>query len=326
MRTDVHRPSAIVPEDYDFVECHYVGTAELDPFEIIANAEAMQRINAHMARTGGRYSQHEHGGTCHVCGATALYLAVFYHPSTNSYIQMGEDCAEKLDMGDVEAFNPLRRAIKNARNAKAGRLKAAALLADCGLARLWELYDGDGTEELVTCGYMLPYTKQDGTQAIYWSREWSILADMVTRLIRHGKPLSEKQVTFANKLMHDAENRAEVLAQRAAEKASAPDVPTGKQVITGTVIKTEVRDGAYGTEYKLTVKDDRGFVLWGSIPSSLQLVDIERHDNETTWTESRGLRRGDRVAFSATVQRSDRDPKFGFYKRPTQAKVIALSE
>ena len=134
-RTDIHRPSEIKPEDYDFVTCIYLGCKEMDPSEALQNAANLEFFREHMDRTGGRYSQHSHGGSCMVCGAHALYLGVFYHPTTNSYIKMGEECTRKLEMGDVEGFNPLRRAVANARQAKAGKKKAETILADEGLER-----------------------------------------------------------------------------------------------------------------------------------------------------------------------------------------------
>jgi hypothetical protein len=53
----------------------------------------------------------------------------------------------------------------------------------------------------------------------------------------------------------------------------------------------------------MTVRDDRGFLVWGSVPAALG-----------------GIEQGDRVQFNATVTKSDRDETFGFFKRPTKAQ------
>ena len=50
-RTDRHRPSAIRPEDYQFVACHYIGCKDLDPGEAIMNAENRRMIWEHFDRT-----------------------------------------------------------------------------------------------------------------------------------------------------------------------------------------------------------------------------------------------------------------------------------
>ena len=181
----------------------YIGCKDLDPFESIANAEAMEHIRKDTERTGGRYSNHAHGGTCHVCGAHALYLAVYYHRDTNRYIQMGEDCAQKLDMGDTEAFNPPRRAIANAKMAKAGKMKAKAILEDSGLSRAWELYDADEdtlieagaaerSRERIWNGGALTDEYQD---VVRYVREYQTLCDIVGKLKKYGD-ISEKQERF----------------------------------------------------------------------------------------------------------------------------------
>ena len=98
-RSDVHRPSALNPEDYEFVG------QEVSKFEGIESCEFILRereaIRAHMAKTGGNYSGHEHGGNCMVCGSpNAIYTVLFYHQKTNTYVRMGQDCAMKCEMGE----------------------------------------------------------------------------------------------------------------------------------------------------------------------------------------------------------------------------------
>ena len=137
-RTDIHRPSAIIPEDYSFVAFDYI---RLEMGDILQNCAMLQEARAikkaHMDRTGGKYSQHEHGGSCHVCGASAIYTVTFYHEKTNSYIKTGQDCAEKLEMSfSDKGMNLFRNAIADARHAVAGKKKAQVILADAGMGNL----------------------------------------------------------------------------------------------------------------------------------------------------------------------------------------------
>lgn len=87
------------------------------------------------------------------------------------------------------------------------------------------------------------------------------------------------------------------------------DAPEGRVEITGTVLCFKWQESDYGDVLKMLVQDDRGFRVWGSVPKSLD--DAERDS---------------RITFTATITRSDRDAKFGFFKRPTKAAVIFEAE
>lgn len=104
-----------------------------------------------------------------------------------------------------------------------------------------------------------------------------------------------------------AEKQVEREAQWAEEKAKAEDVPTGKITISGTILKVDLKHTRFGSVWKMTVKDNNGFVVWGSIPSI---------DGKVA-----NCAKGDTITFSATVTPSDKDPKFGFFKRPTKATL-----
>lgn len=77
----------------------------------------------------------------------------------------------------------------------------------------------------------------------------------------------------------------------------------GRREIAGEVATTKLVDNQYGATLKMMVIDDDGFKYWGSVPSAIT-VD-----------------RGDRVTLTATVEASEDDPLFGFFKRPAKASV-----
>jgi len=113
-----------------------------------------------------------------------------------------------------------------------------------------------------------------------------------------------KDVADAIESYLEAPKVAAAAAQRAAEQAeldAAEPCPTGRVEITGEILATKLQESYYGDTWKMLVKDDRGFKVWGSIPSSLHAS------------------RGARVTFMAAVEPSRDDDKFGFYKRPTKA-------
>lgn len=94
-------------------------------------------------------------------------------------------------------------------------------------------------------------------------------------------------------------------AKRDAAHEAGEDAPEGRIVITGTALAFKWQSSNFGDVLKMLVQDDRGFRVWGSVPIGLQ--DAERES---------------RITFSATVAASDKDSKFGFFKRPTKAKII----
>lgn len=64
---------------------------------------------------------------------------------------------------------------------------------------------------------------------------------------------------------------------------------------------------AHAARLVMLVQDDRGFKVWGSVPSSISEAGT-----------------GDRVTFSATIEASDKED-FGFFKRPTKAQILAAA-
>ena len=285
MRTDIHRPSVIEPDEYEFVCFDYMGTADLGAVMALAGERAIFR--EHMARTGGRYSGHEHGGSCHVCGAWAIYLCRFYHAKTNTYIVTGEDCAQKMDEGEADRFRAFRKSIHEARDRAAGKAKAQALLEDANLAGAWAIY-------------------QAGTDAHVHYEETTV-SDIVSNLVRYGS-ISEKQTAFMRKLLVLITERPAREAAQAAELAAAAPVPvTDTRVeVEGDILTIKTIESAFGFTDKCLIKTSAGWKLWLTLPAAVDKA-----------------QRGDRIAFTCKVEPSRDDPKFGFGKRPTKARIVA---
>lgn len=284
MRSDIHRPSVIKPEDYQFICVQYLWTKDID--EALFNKQEREAWEKHREETGAKFSGHEHGGTCYCCGAHARFVARYYHEATNCYIDLGEVCANKLEMGEPDSFKKLRKQISDIRKRAAGKAKAQLVLSELGLSEVWELFIDESPMKY---------------------REEFILCDMVANLVKYGD-LSEKQVKLVHNLLDTLKNRDAIEAKRAEEKKSAADCPEGKQSIEGTVVSLKKHYSPYGDEWKITVKHDSGFLVWGSLPKNLSSIE-----------------RGYRVRFNATVTRSPNDSKFGFFKRPTKAEIVSQS-
>jgi hypothetical protein len=129
-----------------------------------------------------------------------------------------------------------------------------------------------------------------------------VLIDIVGKLVKYGS-ISEKSMNYVGILLSKIANLPALEAVKVAEHEAAADVPVGRINVTGTVVSTKVQDSPYGSTFKMLVKSDAGWKVWGTVPSTID------------------PKRGDVVSFTATVERSKDDPKFGFFKRPTGATV-----
>jgi hypothetical protein len=107
--------------------------------------------------------------------------------------------------------------------------------------------------------------------------------------------------------------------QREIENADREPVPVSEDRIqvTGEVVKTDWQENDYGDRKVMTVKDDRGFLVWGSVPDSIYHVEREQRVSFMARVEPSK----DQEATDWQVERKA-DPYFGFFKRPTKAEII----
>jgi hypothetical protein len=304
----VHRPSAINPSEYRFVGFEHTPPTGDVLGDAMANLAERERIRADMKHTGGTYSRHEHGGNCMVCGAHAIYTALFHHKPTNTYVRMGQDCAQKCEMTyDEKEFNAFRKNLADERLARAGKAKAKALLSDHGVEAAWDVYDAGQQPQIpnmVTHDKGITWVRNPAYRPVPY--EEATIRDMVGKLIKYGS-LSDKQYNFIQNLLTKITNRAQIQAQRKTEHEQAAPLPAaGRQNIVGTVLSTKHVETDFGPATKMLVRSDAGWKVWGTVPSSVDVESI----------------RGKRVSFAGTIQPSRDDPKFGFFSRPAKFKVL----
>jgi len=124
-----------------------------------------------------------------------------------------------------------------------------------------------------------------------------ISMDIRRKLYRYGS-ISQKQADLISKLMADEIAKA---AKKVEQDADATMPIEGRVEVTGTVLSTKFQDSDFGGGLKMLV-DVGTYRLWGSVPSSITVT------------------KGDTVSFTAEV--TAKEAGFGFFKRPTQAKVL----
>lgn len=116
--------------------------------------------------------------------------------------------------------------------------------------------------------------------------------------------ISEKQKTLAVAMLD--RHRAAVAREAEAEerRAAGVAVPVGRQTVRGTVAGFKTQESRYGTVEKMIVRHAEGWSVYVTVPAGIS------------------PERGNAVEFTATIERSDRDPLFGFASRPTAAKIV----
>ncbi len=146
-------------------------------------------------------------------------------------------------------------------------------------------------------------------------RETRFRSGLAWKLHQYGS-LSEKQLAAVRRgLERDAAE-----AEKQARALAAGAFTGGKLDIEGTVVSTKWVESQYGSAKKMMVELDDGRRLWGTVARGLDEVTL---DEEGRHVETTLLGQGDRVAFTATVEASQDDPTFGFFKRPTKARVVS---
>lgn len=289
MRNDIHSPKNLVPKDYEFVAFSGFKEEEyLVPDWVLAQRETLRQ---HMIKTGGKFSSHEHGGSCHVCGnVNAIYMVVFYHRPTNSYIRVGRECADKIDEQAALGLDKYSQNVRGER-LRRNRLEEAKawLLSDESLAPAWKIYE--------------TLKKGEDTDRTYHK---NVLFDIVTQLIAHGT-LSERQIAYLKRLVSVI-----LTPKKVEEEKPKSSLTAGRQQVEGEVIGIKV-DEVWRTT-KALIKLDSGHKIWGTFPAT-----VERFEDgsEATVYPAKGIR----IKFTATIKLTN-DPSFAVFSHPRNSELV----
>lgn len=289
-RTDVHRPSALVTEDYEFVACGYYGSIGEPGYSPLAHPPHAQLLDE------GWHFAGEGGGNCDHCGARIKYWAILKHVPSHTLIRVGETCLDNRFERSTAEFHTLRKQAALDRQAQRTKHRRARFFAEYP----------DAEEAFEWCKWCIG----DGGYGYGWE---GTRHKFVAALNRDG----EVSQRFLKMIMRDMarteryeEERAAREAADAAEQATAEKVIEGRVELTGTILATKTTEGDFGMQWKMLLKDDRGFKVWGTVGRCItDAVD--------------GPLKGARISFTATVESSRDDDYFGFYKRPTKATCLA---
>lgn len=301
-RTDVHAPKNLKPEDYEFVACGNFPTAELDGFSPLAST------HRHVIDEGWTFADtsEETGRGCQHCGAFLVYYAILKHLPSHRLIRVGETCLDnRFSLANAE-FQKLRKAAKLNRERRKLSDKRDAFLSGT-------LNDGSLMRDLYEWAKEQSAFDRDGYAE-------SFEAKFVRFIDRFGE-VSDK---FIAAIQRSKVRQAEWAAKKAEEAKTAAPVIEGKITVTGEILSLKWRDSAYGGALKMVVRDDRGFKVWGTVPSNVlaqldvNLAALHTDGNAHYYKDLLPQR----IIFAATIKKSDDDATFGFFSRPTNANLI----
>ena len=304
-RQDVHAPRNLDPSAYRFVgmvDLHDAKAEQLPDgsWVEIPNYADDPQARAALAAHGLKGGNFDNKGTCDHCGAWFLYGAVFMHRDGDA-VCVGWQCAGESFNGMEGGAHQIAR-MKKAAAARRHTIKMVA-------AFMAQIEDRDDKAQILAA---LESAKGNNDDVEFYGER--IARSMKSKIHNWGK-LSDKQIALLidvaapDVVAAKRQEKEAAEAKRAEEEAARPDVVEGRRVLVGTVATLKVQESDWGSTLKMLLICDDGQKLWGSVPSAIR-ADIER---------------GDAVEFTATVEASQDDPKFGFYKRPSKAKITAAA-
>lgn len=244
------------------------------------------------------------GGSCQHCGTGIMYEFVIEDAEGKRFV-VGSDCVEKTG-AEVSEFRRIRLAAE--REKRAVKRSARELerqlqwKAEADAKRV--KFDAEQPEVVA----FLLSIEQDAD---------GFLGDMRRSYDRYG--------SLTERMLDAVKNSMKRSAERAEREATAKPIPaTDKRLtIEGVIISAQYRESNYDSGFfspasvKVTVEHADGWRAWGTLPSEMwaHMVTYERGE----LSDRTHVLKGRRIKFDARVVRSEKDEKFGFFKRPTKA-------
>lgn len=307
MRTDIHRPAAFDPADYELRQPWDLRSPKpgllLFPGITMEAARARwdEEYAAWRAERAEMKTEFGNGSVCdpttlsggrwpHNCdhcgqGNVRWVWSVLHKPS-GEIICMGHECVDERLGITREAFR--MKAIQN----KATRDAAAALKAET-LAK-WRDANPVPANFLDTIDVA--------------TEKFDFLTDMISKLRQYGD-LSPNQTSAVERIAAKrATQTAEAAERKATEVVPTTPAPEGRVTVTGKVVHTKTVESDFGSTMKMLVVLEDGNKVWTTIPSKLFSLDNEPIKGMT-------------IKLTATFERSKDDEHFSFGKRPNAERV-----
>jgi hypothetical protein len=295
MRNDIHRSSEIIPANYENVLFYNLATTD-DGWPIPAFGVDCRMDHAERDSKGSIIKRGEHAdnGRCCLVGLRDRYRAKWAQHGGTGQCTV---CGTRFVYGEIWRHR------ETGEHIHVGHICAEKykLIADYGEFKLgYEAFKKARATELkrkmVEEDVELILNEVDGLREAF-KVDHDIVDDIRERFERTGR-ISEKQIALVLKLKKQSEEPEKKLLS----------VPTGRVEVKGQILTSKVVDGYYGSQHKMLVEVESGegvYRVYGTVPAALERID--------------GPLKGKRVSFVATL--SERELGFGFFKRPSKAKL-----
>ena len=241
-RTDLHRPSVMIPANYSLVTTFVHPRFDIDG-ECVDEGFGLDEVSDFL-----KAHKHEVFGDamrCGSCGARFLTGALWVHEPTGEALFTGHDCADNMDL--VADWSAAEIAAKRAADLR--KLAVQRQLKAKAIAALFAA--NEGLEEALGASYAN-------------GRQHHILSDLSAKLRQWGN-LSPAQIALAFKIANEVE------ARNAEPQEVLVEAPTGRVAIMGKVVSIKAHESQFGTVWKATVRVDAVggvWYCWVTVPSA----------------------------------------------------------
>ena len=289
----IHNPVNFEPSDYKILGYFDNQPPQVSPMANWADpatADFYKRMRDEWNRDFARLFPNGNAYKCQHCGqGNVRYVVSALHEATGEHVCFGDICCERLNFENHDKF-----AAAQIRSKAQAAMKRAEL-------------EKNQAEFLANNESFAEALREARSNPDAHSRNY-FASDIAHKFLTYGS-LSDKQVTaFISSIARDLKWAAD----KEAEAIAAIDLPplmTGKTVMTGEIVSIKAQESQFGTCWKMLVKLKDGNKVWGSVPAAISDASV-----------------GDTVTFSATVEKSEKDDHFGFFKRPTKAGIQEKKE
>jgi hypothetical protein len=224
------------------------------------------------------------GGKCDCCGHKIKYSAIAKHIPTNTIASLGRKCASNIEA-----------------------LKRCGSIIDGASIALSQRILCENREQEFRKAH------PEACESLDWAKSGMnrVASDLIEKLRRFGS-LSEKQISFLISIhQRDILNRASATAT----------APIGRASVEGTILSVkegEIHEKYKTFRFKILVDIGGGVKVWGSAKGEWNYHAIL---GRTPTGDAVLPIKGQRVKFTASFEPSQKDPLFGFFKRPSKWQV-----